>query len=309
MHRLTHTLQRQSGVISRPQAVAAGLGDHDLRRLVRRRDLTPLLRGVYVNHTGEPSWQQRAWAAVLYAEPAALSGTSALRAVGLRAGGSGTDDPVAIVVDHARRVMAQPGVRIRRTSNLEGRVQWNASPPRVRLEPAVIEVASEARRDLDAVALLIDTFQERHTTQARLAAALAQYTRIPRRRMMTDVIAGLGDGSGSVLEHGYLTKVERPHRLPRGERQALLAHLPERRDVRYAVAKVLVELDGRDFHSLTRDRYADLERDAAAAALGHLSFRLGWGQVYGTPCRTASLLGGVLVQQGWDGRPQRCPRC
>jgi len=47
------------------QALAAGLVDHDLQRLVRRRDLTRLLRGVYVDHTGEPTWQQRAWAAVL----------------------------------------------------------------------------------------------------------------------------------------------------------------------------------------------------------------------------------------------------
>lgn len=309
MHRLTHALHRQSGVVSRRQAVAAGLEDNDLRRLVRRRDLTPLLRGVYVDHTGEPTWRQRAWAAVLYAEPAALSGTSALRAVGLRAGGSDPADPVAIGVDHARRVMGQPGVRILRTRGLDTRVQWNASPPRVRLESAVIEVAASVRRDLDAVALLIDTFQERHTTQARLTEALAQHRQIPRRRLLTEVIAGLGDGNGSVLEHGYLTKVERPHRLPRGERQALLANLPERRDVRYAVARVLVELDGREFHSLTRDRYVDLERDAAAAAAGHLSVRLGWGQVFGTPCRTATLVGAVLTQRGWDGRAARCPRC
>lgn len=309
MHRLAPTLQRQSGVVSRTQALAAGLVDHDLQRLVRRRDLTRLLRGVYVDHTGEPMWQQRAWAAVLYAEPAALTGTSALRAVGLRAGGSEPDDPVAITVDHSRRVMGQPGVRILRTRGLDARVQWNASPPRLRLESAVIEVAAGARRDLDAVALLIDTVQERHTTQARLVAALAQYPRIPRRRLLSDVIAGLDDGNGSVLERGYLTKVERPHRLPRGQRQALLANQPGRRDVRYPAARVLVELDGRDFHSLTRDRYADLERDAAAAAAGHLTVRLGWGQVYGTPCRTAELVGAVLTQQGWDGSTTRCPLC
>ena len=36
--------------------------------------------GVYVNHTGELTWLQRAWAAVLFAWPAALSHDSALRA-------------------------------------------------------------------------------------------------------------------------------------------------------------------------------------------------------------------------------------
>lgn len=132
MHRITPALHRQSGVVSRTQALALGLEDHDLRRLVRRRDLTPLLRGVYVDHTGEPTWRQRAWAAVLYAEPAALTGTSALRAAGLRIGGSDPDDPVTIGTDHSRRVMPQPGVRILRTRGLEARVQWNASPPRQR---------------------------------------------------------------------------------------------------------------------------------------------------------------------------------
>jgi hypothetical protein len=38
-----------------------------------------MLPGVYVNHTGDPTWLQRAWAGVLYYWPAALAGASAMR--------------------------------------------------------------------------------------------------------------------------------------------------------------------------------------------------------------------------------------
>ncbi|QCC76343.1 hypothetical protein E2C04_02390 [Nocardioides daphniae] len=64
----------QDGVVSRAQLVAAGLGDHVVRRLVRRRLLAPVHRGVFVDHTGTLTWRQAAWAAVLLTAPSALDG-------------------------------------------------------------------------------------------------------------------------------------------------------------------------------------------------------------------------------------------
>ena len=65
MERWSEILAAQHGVVSRAQALARGLAPHDLRRLVRRRELAVLHPGVYVDHTGEPTWLQQAWAAVL----------------------------------------------------------------------------------------------------------------------------------------------------------------------------------------------------------------------------------------------------
>jgi hypothetical protein len=48
-------LDVQAGVIARRQLVARGWGDHDIARMLRRRLWAPVLEGVYVNHTGEPS--------------------------------------------------------------------------------------------------------------------------------------------------------------------------------------------------------------------------------------------------------------
>jgi hypothetical protein len=57
---LARHLALQAGVISRRQALSAGLEPHDVRRLLRRREWALLHPGVYVDHTGTPSWLQRA---------------------------------------------------------------------------------------------------------------------------------------------------------------------------------------------------------------------------------------------------------
>lgn len=62
---LASLLAPQCGVVSRRQALDRGLQPNDLRRLERRRDLVRVLPRVYVDHTGAPTWLQRAWAAVL----------------------------------------------------------------------------------------------------------------------------------------------------------------------------------------------------------------------------------------------------
>lgn len=81
MDDLAGLLRDQDGVVARRQLLSLPGTDRTVvARLVRRRELVEVLRGVYVEHTGPPSWQQRAWAAVLRAWPAALADQSAWRA-------------------------------------------------------------------------------------------------------------------------------------------------------------------------------------------------------------------------------------
>lgn len=296
---------RQDGVVSRRQALESGLGDADLRRLLRRRELAVVHPGVYVDHTGPLTVRQRAWAAVLHAEPAALYGAWALHLPG--------EPPppgdVQVAVDEMRRPRPLPGVQVRRMVNLTPQVLWNTSPPRQRTEEALLSVAHDAPDAITAIATLADAVQSRRTTPDRLARALDRRSRIARRPLLKGVVKDLTEGTGSVLEHGYLTGVERAHRLPKGRRQASLRGLRGQNDVRYEVASVLVELDGLQFHSPTRDRYRDLERDIAATLAGHVTVRLGWGQIFGSPCRTAARLGVLMVERGWQGAPSPCPAC
>ena len=281
---------------------------HELRRLLRRRDLAPLHRGVFLTHTGEPTWRQRAWGAVLRAEPAALWGPSALEAV-RPARRPDPTEPVHVAIDESRRAVSLPGVAVHRVTGLADRAHWNSRPPRMRTEEAVLDVASAAPGEFGAIAALTDAVQARLTTPAALVRALSGRSRLAGRPLIAAVIADIESGTDSVLEHGYLTRVERPHALPRGRRQAQIPGLASRHDVLYEQARLVVELDGRAYHSVARDRYADLERDARAAAAGHLTVRLGWGQVYATPCRTAEKVGALLRERGWAGDLRRCPSC
>lgn len=293
----------QSGVITRQQLLEAGLGDPGVRRLVRRRDLVAVGRGVYVDHTGVPTWEQRAWAAVLSIGPAALDGASALRAAGMRTAG---DEVLRLAVEAGRRVAAPEEVRVRRVRGLEPRVHWQARPPRMRVEEAVLQVASCASDDLRAVGVVTDAVRGRFTTASRLDEALARESWLRRRAVIGDVVTGLREGADSVLEHAYLRRVEAAHRLPRADRQVVLPGGRARHDVVHEHERVVVELDGRAYHSLAADRFRDLERDAEAAAAGYLTIRLGWGQVIGDPCTTARKLARVLRQRGWAGQPRRC---
>lgn len=309
--KVAELLERQSGVISRRQALASGLAPHDIRRRVRRREWATVHPGVYVDHTGPPSWVQRAWAAVLLAWPAALCRESALRAAdGPGRRRTSEDEPVDVAIDRKRGVVAPPGVRVHQVAHLADRVQWNLGPPRVRLEEAVIDVAADQQRDFDAIAVLADAVQARRTTAGRLAATLAARQRVSRRRFLAGVIDDIASGTCSTLEHGYLDRVERPHGFPRGRRQ------PEAwsrgrvyRDVEYVDHGVIVELDGRLFHDTARARARDLDRDLDALTEHRLTARLGWAQVFDRPCETARRVATLLRQRGWTGAPVACPRC
>lgn len=309
---LRSLLGTQDGVVSRDQLRRLGARDHDVERLLRRRDLTVVRPGVYVDHTGPRTWHQRAWAAVLESWPAALAGRSALRAAagpGWR--GHRDDDPIDLVVDVSRTLVVRPGVRIRRMAGLDARVRWNTSPPRVREEEALIDVVVETRDAWDQIEQLAQACRARVTTPARLKAALAARLRVPRRRWLLAVLSDLADGTQSVLEHGYLHRVERAHGLPHAQRQ-LEETTPQgrvRRDVRYAPYDVDVELDGRLWHDDPAQRDRDLDRDLDSATVGRMTVRLGWGQVFARPCRTARALARVLQARGWTGSPTRCPRC
>ncbi len=282
--RLRELAQRQSDVVSRRQMLAAGLDDHDIRRMLRRREWARLHAGVYIAHTGPPTWVQSAWAAVLAVWPAALAGESALRADD-GPGRAAAHRPICVVVERTRSVAAPADIRVVHATGLDERVRWNLCPPRVRDEEAVLDLAVAVPSDFSAIAILADAVQARRTTAQRLIDALAGRRRVARRTFLSAVLRDIRDGTCSVLEHGYLTRVERSHGLPRADRQAP-GEPPGTiyRDVTYKQYGTYVELD----------------RDLDAAVGGRETLRLGWGQVFDRSCSTAHKVGRVLAGRGWD---------
>ena len=304
-------LRRQCGVISRRQVLQAGGSDNDIQRLVRRREWCGVFEGVYVDHTGPLGADQRAWAAVLYAAPSALAGKDALRAHGVRGFDAVAGEPVELVVAGHRRVTAQPGIRVRRLAAFDSDVQHHLSPPRLRLEPATLQVAAAAPAEDDAVAVLTDVCQSHRTMPDRLLESLRGASRVRHRAVLETILDDVASGAFSALERRFLVRVERAHGLPTGTRQrrVTVGRRPYYRDVTYIGLHTLVELDGRMGHDRARDRWADLERDILSAQAGDLTVRVGWLQVLEAH-RLAAALGALLRLRGWRGHPRPCgPVC
>lgn len=304
-------LALQCGVISRRQVLAAGGRDHDIARQLRRRIWARVHDGVYVDRTGDLSWKQRAWAAVLYHWPAALDGASALVAHGVRATGSRPPSRIEVAIDRTRSVTEGDGISVTRRMDLDGQALMNLCPPRVRVEQALLTVASRSSDAEGAVAVLADACQQRHTTPGRLVGALRQRPVLAHRRLLLSILVDVATGTYSVLERRYLLRVERAHGLPSGSRQrrVKVGRHVHYRDVEYIRLGTTVELDGRIGHDSTADRWADLDRDVDAAVRGDLTLRIGWKQVL-DPCRLAAAVARILIARGWTGRPQPCrPGC
>jgi len=308
---LAELLELQSGVVSRRQVLAHGLAEHDIRRMLRRREWAVVHPGVYVDHTGSLSYLQRCWAGVLFAWPAVVSHRSALRLDdGPGRHGRSDDEPIHIAMGRNRELRPPPGVRAHLIADISRKARWNMSPPRVRVEEAVVDVAAEAATDLDAIAELADAVRSRRTTPDRLLAALDGRSRLARRALLRAVIADLRDGTCSVLEHAFLAQVERAHGLPVADRQVRASSRGTIfRDVLYDAYSTVVELDGHTHHSSLSDRDRDLDRDLDAALDGLLTVRLGWGQVVARACATAAKLGRLLQSRGWPGALVSCPSC
>ncbi|WP_231984597.1 MULTISPECIES: hypothetical protein [Mycobacterium] len=157
----------QDGVVARRQVLAAGGSDFDIARLVRRRELIPLERGVYVNHSGRLTQTQRHWAAVLAFWPAALAHASAL-----------PDPPMTVVhvaVDPSRNLRPLRRVVLHRMPDFAQRADLDRSPPAIRLEHALIDVISSELRDEDvaaAFAVLARVGAARRTTPQRILQTL-----------------------------------------------------------------------------------------------------------------------------------------
>jgi hypothetical protein len=318
MDEIGRLLGLQDGVIARRQAMGAGMTATEVKRKVRRREWVAMHPGVYVDHTGPLTWPQRAWAAVLACWPAALDGTSALRAhEGPGRRDARDDEPIRVLVAHRRTVTEPDGVLVRRSRRFDDAVQANLSPPRLRFDDAIIDLADRADDVTAVVAVLADACGGRRMTAARLRRRVAEMARLRQRRLLAVLLDDVEVGTCSVLEHGYLTRVERPHGLPPGLRQVAATGSTGRRMFRDVLHggqrprwRLVVELDGRLFHSSARARDHDLERDLDAAATDRAeTVRLGYGQVFDRGCLTAARLARIMKRLGWRGEFQRCAEC
>ncbi len=321
---LEDLLRDQDGVVSRAQVLACGEVPHDIRRRLRRREWATMIDGIYVDHTGEPSWDQRAMAGVLHAASAldeqhrpvgaALGGHAALRHAIGPGWRRGNDAPVVVCIGDRRSVRKVNGYRFVRVSGLAARVDLMRTPPRLRPEEATVDLVLAADDLLDVVGVVADACQSRAVDATQVMAALARRPRVAERQELAAVLADVATGTCSAMERLFLMRVVRAHGLPEPTRQAPRVvgedgGRREYRDAEWEEERVVVELDGRAFHDHARQRDRDLERDLDDVVSGHTTVRLGWGQVSRRACRTARRLERMLGDRGWEGSGHACPEC
>ena len=295
--------QRQHGVVTYAQLIAGGWSRDQVRRAQRRNELCRVHPRVYVDHTGPLTPEQRAWAAVLSAESAALCLASAYDVAA---------QPVHLALERNRRITKIDGIDYHLVTGLAAQMRAGTEPPRLQFEHNLLLAIECAESEAEVVGLLADQVGRRGVTAKAVRKAIGLHPRLHRKRLVLDLLDDIEHGTESVLEHGYLTRVERPHGLPTPVRQAvrLTATGVERRDVEYPEFAFVVELDGRLNHESWRAGNRDASRDLADMVSGRLVMRLRWHQVMEQSCATALGVATVLRQRGWRSEPVPCsPGC
>ncbi len=300
----------QSGILSRPQALRAGMTTDMIKSRVSSGRWRPLYRGVYATFTGPPGRRAQMWAAFLSAGPGAV--LSHETAAELHQLTDKVTDPIHVTVPHWRHVAFAQGVCLHRSVRAVEAAERNAYPPRTTVEETVLDLTQTAGTFDDVCGWVTRAFARELTDETRLCAAAKARTKLRWRADLYELIAAAAGGDHSVLEFRYDRDVERAHGLPEPIRQAPFAR-PDggrgRRDRVYPDYEVVVELDGRLAHPI-ESQWKDKARDNAAAADGQQSLRYGWAHVRWQPCATAAEVARVLQRRGWPGRPRPCsPGC
>lgn len=293
---LRRLLAVQDGVVSREQALLAGLNRRVLERMLAQEVLWRLTPGIYAT-TPTVNWLGQAWAGLLLGGPGAV--------LGFEAAGSLHQlcpEPSQIPVFTNRRVRDLAEWRFIRAHRAGG-----DEPARTKLEATVVDLCADADEDA-LTALVADVISGRRTTVERLLAEVDSRRRVRHRRLFRQILGQVAAGAHSAMERRFMLNVEQAHCLPVAKRQRR-AGVDHRSDAWYEEYQLVLELDGR-MHHLGSRTFNDMLRDNDHALVGVTTLRLGWAQVVGSgACTTASFLGSMLMSRGWEGPVMPCTHC
>jgi hypothetical protein len=299
-------LRHQAGVITRAQALAAGISRHAIYARLEGERWQRLHIGVYVGYSGPLTRESLMWAAVLAAGPGAvLCYRTAAELHGLLDAPKG--EAIHVMVPRSRTLRPMRRVVVHYSRRADVARHPALEPPRTRLEETVLDLAEAERTANGAIAWILDACAGRRTTPERLLEAMDARPRMRRRRIL---LAALGDariGVHSILERGYLYRVQRPHGLPEGSRQRRTRSGATYRyeDIRYEEYGVIVELDGQQAHP-EGERWRDTRRDNSSAVKGLITLRYTYADVMERPCEVADEILRTLRGRGYTGPAHRC---
>jgi very-short-patch-repair endonuclease len=303
---VSELLARQAIVITRTQALAAGMTRHAIQARLDSGRWQRIHAGVYAAYSGRPTRESLMWAAVLgAAQGGVLCHESAAELHGLMEPRKGA--PIDVMVARGRAVAPMKGVVIHYSRRVDVARHPALEPPRTRLEETVLDLAEAEATATGAISWILTACASRRTKPDRVLRALENRPRMRRRKLL---LAALGDariGVETILERGYLYRVERAHGLPEGKRQrrTRAGGISRYEDVRYERYGVIVELDGQAAHP-EGERWKDVRRDNFSAANGWITLRYSFADVMERPCEIADEVARALRARGFAGGAHRC---
>lgn len=261
--------QAQDWVISRDQAIAAGLRADAIRYRLRRGQWQRLLPETYLTHQGEPSRREKLIAALLFAgSEAAIDAADACRFHGVRYV-SVEDDRIHVVVPWGSPARSAHFVVVRRTL---APIHMMSTERLRYVDPATAVIAATRRMTSDraVLAALSDSLQRRITSYDELVRAHVQGP--PRNsRHASAALEHLGAGTRSAPEADFRKLILASTVLPAPVYNAWL-RLSTRRvvcvDALFTSSAVIHETNGRLAHG-REDLFDDMqERHDALTAEG-----------------------------------------
>jgi hypothetical protein len=307
---VSRVLGRQAGVITRDQALAAEMSRHAVYARLDSGRWQRLHTAAYAAYSGPPTRESMMWAAVLRAGPGAvLCHRSAAELHGLL--DAGPSPVIHVMVPRWRTVAPMRGVVIHYSRRVDIARHPALEPPRTRLEETVLDLADAESTATGAISWILNACASRRTKPDRLLEVMDTRPRMHRRKLLLVALGDARIGVQSILEHGYLYRVERAHGLPEGDRQwrTRTAGVSRYEDVRYEEYGVIVELDGRAAHPEGQS-WRDTRRDNVSAINGLITLRYTYADVMERPCEVADEIARTLTRRGYTGGARCCgPSC
>ena len=298
---ISRRLRSQRGVVTRAQALGAGMTTSGVRTEVRNGRWNRAAPGVYVLNGSATTWEQALWIAHLHlGADSCISHEAAGRLHGLPEAPGGI---VSLSVPHGRRPRLSDA-RVRRVDDLEqDHVVRLDGLPTTTLPRTIVDLSSVLH--IARLRLLVERVViERRTSLAQVGATLAGLRRQgkPGVTLLCRVLDDLGPGDGipnGELERLFDDCVTRSglpvplheHPLPGfGARTGFV-------DRCWPDARLIVELDGRKWHSRRQQVLADHDRALQAQAAGFETTRLLWEHVHSDGTRTATTLRSIYERR------------
>jgi very-short-patch-repair endonuclease len=268
-------LVRQAGVITRGQALAAGLSRDAVDHRLRRRWWRPLHPQVYLARGHRHDDEVRVRAALLWAgEGAVLSGVAAAWWYGMV---EQLPVVVGVTVPHRRRPRPRRGVAVRRRELAVDDLTVHRGLPVTALPLTALEAAVELG---GPGSLFLDRALQRRVTFPAVYEAYCRNLGTRGSATAARMLVAAADRSASVAER-LLDRVLREsgcagwHReFPAGE---------YRIDFAFPAARVAVEVDGWAWHLDAERTQRDKRRQNALVRQGWTILRFTWHDLTGRP--------------------------